>query len=525
MASENSNSALRYHEATKHSELSVRMSAHYLDWENKPSPFKHYRNLPSIPLPRDFPHPREEALSAIKGAAPKVISNRIDVGVLAELLFFSAGLTRKITMGGSPYFMRAAPATGALYPIELYAICGDIPGLGAGVYHFNPLDFALVTLREGDYRPELSAASDEEALTSPVTIALTSLAWRNAWKYQARSYRHWFWDSGVIAANLLAASSSEGLVTKMAMGFVDSEVDRLLGLQNGKEATVALALIGEGLGRNAERTKNKISQLLLEIEPPSREEVEYPMIWKANEASALRAQAEVKEWRRSFRSCRSENRAGGYTFPLRSVSKGELSFRSLEEVILHRGSTRRFTHQPISFDHLSTINEASASDISLDFLPPNETLIDFYLIANQVEGLPSGSYFFDRKTRSLEQLKAGDLRNMSGYLCLEQPLFGDASVVFFLMTNLQNVLGSLGNRGYRATQFEAGIRAGRIYLSSYSLGHGASGSTFYDDAVTEFFSPHAKEKSTMIAVGVGVPAYKARPGSILPQADGTARTP
>jgi hypothetical protein len=91
------------------------------------------------------------------------------------------------------------------------------------------------------------------------------------------------------------------------------------------------------------------------------------------------------------------------------------------------------------------------------------------------------------------------------------------------MADLQHVLGSFGNRGYRAAQFEAGVRAGKIYLSSYSLGMGASGSTFYDDAVTEFFSPHARNKSTMIAVGIGAPAYVARPGRILPQMIDTQR--
>jgi hypothetical protein len=83
------------------------------------------------------------------------------------------------------------------------------------------------------------------------------------------------------------------------------------------------------------------------------------------------------------------------------------------------------------------------------------------------------------------------------------------------MTDLQSVLKSLGNRGYRACQFEAGIIAGKIYLAAYALGIGASGSTFFDDAVTEFFSPHASDKSTMIAIGIGVPAYKASPGKIL----------
>jgi nitroreductase len=104
---------------------------------------------------------------------------------------------------------------------------------------------------------------------------------------------------------------------------------------------------------------------------------------------------------------------------------------------------------------------------------------------------------------------------MSGYLCLGQSLFSDASAVLFLMTDLQSVLRSLGNRGYRVSQFEAGIIAGKIYLAAYAQGIGASGSTFFDDAVTEFFSPHAVSKSTMIAIGIGVPAYKAISGKIL----------
>jgi hypothetical protein len=107
-------------------------------------------------------------------------------------------------------------------------------------------------------------------------------------------------------------------------------------------------------------------------------------------------------------------------------------------------------------------------------------------------------------------------REMSGYLCLGQSLFSQASAVLFLMTNLQIVLEALGNRGYRASQFEAGIIAGKIYLAAYAQGIGASGSTFFDDAVTEFFSPHAKDKNTMIVVGIGKPAYKARSGKILP---------
>ena len=140
------------------------------------------------------------------------------------------------------YYMRAASATGALYPIELYIVCQDIDGLKAGVYHFCPGDFTLTELRSGDYRAELAAAAGDNRniITSPIAIIFTSLAWRNAWKYESRSYRHWFWDSGVIAANLLATTASSYLQSFIILGFVDDMVNHLLRLDDKREAAVAI---------------------------------------------------------------------------------------------------------------------------------------------------------------------------------------------------------------------------------------------------------------------------------------------
>ena len=189
----------------------------------------------------------------------------------------------------------------------------------------------------------------------------------------------------------------------------------------------------------------------------------------------------------------------------------------LGEIILKRGSTRRFANSSVSFAILSTILDSSTRGVPLDFLRnENLSLIDIYLICNNIENLPTGGYFFNPRKNTLDLLKSKVSREMSGYLCLGQSLFSQASAVLFLMSDLKKVLEALGNRGYRASQFEAGIIAGKIYLAAYAQGIGASGSTFFDDAVTEFFSPHAENKSTMIAVGIGKPAYKARSGTILP---------
>ena len=80
------------------------------------------------------------------------------MAALAKLLHYSAGITRTLRFDGGVMAFRAAACTGALYHIELYVVCAGIPGLSAGVYHFNPLDFALVRQREGDFRSELGAA-------------------------------------------------------------------------------------------------------------------------------------------------------------------------------------------------------------------------------------------------------------------------------------------------------------------------------------------------------------------------------
>ena len=128
---------------------------------------------------------------------------------LAYVLFYAAGVSKcRFYPGHGEMLFRAAACTGALYHIDLYLSVGDVPGLQAGFYHFDPHAFALRQLRQGDYRRVLVEASgDDPALQEvPVIIIGSDTFWRNSWKYRARAYRHSFWDAGTILANLLAAS-------------------------------------------------------------------------------------------------------------------------------------------------------------------------------------------------------------------------------------------------------------------------------------------------------------------------------
>lgn len=505
MLSNDARAIADYHERTKHSPWSVRSSRHVLDWDNQPLPFKLYRDLEPIPLPRSHSENPTPALAAIAQEVPP--DERIPrLGELARVFDLGAGITKeKRHPGGSVYF-RAYPNTGALYHVDVYLVCGELPDLSAGVYHFGPHDFSLRRLREGDWRGVLVEASgrNPELAQAPAILASASTYWRNSWKYQARAWRHCFWDAGTLHANLLAVAASEGLAARVLLGWADRPVERLLGLDPLREGALTLV----PLGRSADPVPpaREMPELHHATEPLSREAVDYPEIREAQAASSLMDGAQAAAWRsaahRAAASDPRDVRAG--LLPLRPTAAPERSQRSLDRVVRRRGSTRAFdATRSISFEELSTALDRATRGVAADYLEPGASLLDLYLIVNAVDGLDSGAYRYHRDSRCLELLRKGDFRRAAGGLGLGQALPADAAVDIYSLTRLPELLERFGGRGYRAAQLEGGITGGRLYLAAYAQGFGATGLTFFDDEVTEFFSPSAAGASVMFLVALG----------------------
>lgn len=496
--------AWKYHNATKHSYASIRTNPHTLDWANKPLLFKIYPTLEVTRLPREAPQTGVSALSAIAASSvAKLKSATLDLDAVAQLLFLSAGITKSRKYDGQEIFFRAAACTGALYEIELYVVCGDLHELAAGVYHFGVAEFGLRQLRAGDFRRTLAEATSHpgQVADAPLTIVCTGTYWRNAWKYQARTYRHFGWDNGTILANMLAVSAALGLPAKVITGFLDESVNRLLDVDTEHE--VAFSLVTIGGGSAAPSSQVDISPLRLPLLPLSKTEVAYPLMREMHEASSLKGPEEMQDYR-SVPSGEAVQQLKGKRISLPRVPDQQLSSDVIEQVILRRGSTRRFAQVPITVEQLAAVLERATGDLPTDFLPEAGThLNELYLIVNSVEGLASGSYFYHRKQHALELLRHGNFRKVSGYLGLEQQLPADASVNVFFLADLHSILQRFGNRGYRATQLEAGILGGKLYLAAYAQRLGASGLTFYDDDVVQFFSPHATGKSAIFLVALG----------------------
>jgi SagB-type dehydrogenase family enzyme len=500
-----------YHDGTKHSFESLRASRHTLDWPNQPIPYKIYTSLDPIPLPRDFPPSPVPALDAITRPVPAPSGEQVpDLATLARLCFFSNGITKHLRYAGGEKAFRAAACTGALYHVELYLVCGDLPDLAAGVYHYAADDHALRRLRAGDFRQVLVDATGAEpaVATAPVVVACTSTFWRNSWKYQARAYRHTYWDSGVILANLLAEASAVDLAARLVLGFADAAVNHLLDVDPDREAAVSLVALG-----HTDRPippAPAVEPLAFPTAPLSPREVDYPAIRAMHAASSLDTDAQAAAWRGALPP-ESPPPPAGPLVPLAPLPPSELPTDPLETVIRRRGSSRRFTQEPIGFGQLSTMLQCATAPIHADCMPPDQPPpTDLYLIVNAVEGLAPGTYALRRDRRALEQLEAGDCRYEAGALDLGQELAADAAVNVYFLGDLQPLLARYGNRGYRLAQLAGAIGGGRLYLAAYALRIGATGLTFFDDAVTQFFSPHAAGKSVMFLVALGHPLRRAR---------------
>lgn len=403
---------------------------------------------------------------------------------VARLCRYSNGVLRWSRYpSGEEYGFRAAACTGALYHIELYVACADRKDLPAGLYHYAAHDHALRPLRQGDVRGALVEASGgfEPLASAPLVIVLTSTFWRNSWKYQARAYRHAFWDGGVILANLLALASADGQAAAVVMGFVDGAVNRLVGVDGVREAAVALVAVGEGAA--PPQTPGPLPELHLPTERFSPREVRYPEIEEAHRASSFVSGDEAAAWRAHAQAAVGE-------------APGPLSDEPIVEVIRRRRSARRFADRSITRSQLVTALAAARAPIPGDSF--GDDLVDPFVIVNAVEGLEPGAYRHD-----LTLIRPGDFRRTAGELALGQPLGAEAAANVYFLSDLDAVFERFGERGYRVAQMAGGVAGGRLELAATAAGLGATGLTFFDDEVKRFFEPAAAGRQVMYLAALG----------------------
>lgn len=150
---------------------------------------------------------------------------QLSLAEIGQLLWATQGIT-------SPQGLRTAPSAGALYPLELYVVTGNVEGLPPAVYHYHPKDHHLIKVLEGDQRRMLArtALGQSWISDSAAVVVIAAKYKRTTRKYGERGIRYVHMEVGHAGQNLFLQAEAMGLATVVVGAFHDDKVDKLLGL-------------------------------------------------------------------------------------------------------------------------------------------------------------------------------------------------------------------------------------------------------------------------------------------------------
>ena len=483
-----------YHEYSKHSVEKLRRTQHYLDWDNMPDPFRHYDGVPVLDLPADPPAPQVPALEALEGRIGTTLA-RDGPAFLSQLLFYSASISasKRVPSTGSTYALRVNPSSGNLHPTEFHFCSRGLVGWPDGLYHYRPSAHIAEQRALGDFVTRLVSPDD------PIVFVLTSIAWREAWKYQDRAYRYCLHDIGHAWQALALAARAMGCESFAVGQFEDDKVAKNCLLNEDEWPMLIVQLHGFS-----------IPQKLLAADEPhllggqanrlSEEQIDYPSIEKIHASTKILVEPAFPDvsWQPGGR--------GGNTLPPFIYSN-----RTFGEVVRTRRSALDFRGgvESISLSQLATLLESTRERLSADFV--TRRLVQLYLYVHRVDGLAPGVYRYWPEHQELELIKTGDQRLTAAALSLGQSLAGNACVAFSMIGDFESATRIFGDRGYRYAHFEAGAVGQRLYLAAESLGLRATGiGAFFDDDVNRYLGLAPQQQQVVYHFAIGYPVRDPR---------------
>ena len=388
----------QYHEATKHSVLSVQIDPNYVDGRTQPAAFKTYPHFfRRFPLDSNDPFHRFLSLT-------------------------SAITYEKQYRDGETHLLRVQPSAGALYPTELYVQIRGMKGMLDGIYHLEPRNNALTLIYEA-IDDGIEGYLQDDRLIKGCIFLVSCVYFRSSWKYKNRSLRYCFLDSGHHLGAIEAAAYSLSYPYRLVFDFDRLALNEVFGFEN-KEFITALAIVGE--------TKTKKMR-------PLRSPL--PIVAGSDYFEPNRFIEEG--YRQTFTLSSSP-------LPLQQQPTFPAPPARWLQAIQERRSARRFYPHPIAKDAFLQVCQALAQPLPSD----RREALEIYAVVQGVTDMQPGLY---RNYPTENCLKIGEFRDRTKHLCLEQAIARDSAVTFFMVAHCENYrvalqqAGIIGQRIYLAT--------------------------------------------------------------------------
>jgi SagB-type dehydrogenase family enzyme len=497
-----------------------------VDWDDAPLPYKLYRGLPAFPLSAEVP------LAISSEAAVAVQRREPDIERIGHFLWYVYGLNQfshsalALNTEGSdaePMYTprRFVPSGGALYPSELYAYL-KIRGIPRGVYHYDAAHHRLVLLREGDFDLYLERALGHGCTVSACfgTLFVSTMYWKNFYKYCDFAARLQGLDAGVLIGQALNVAKRFGFTSAVHYQFLDRAVNHLLGLSPNEETVYAVVPLfhqpaGAWFASGANRQESVTASELCGELPPvehhhfvrSRTVKECPVLIELNGAAMLEStgwgQIQGEKPVRAGGPQVSLPAASRLTYDLATVCQSRYSPGT--DFILGRVDATQLAtllHETISpfcyANDLDGVTGKPASRLSL------------CCCLYGVEGIPDGAYVYEPADHALRSISQGDHRHrlQQGMSMHNVDLF--QVPICLHVTGDRHHLQTLGIRGYRIQQMEAGILVQRLLLAACALGMGGHPLLGFDATLCDKLY-HLAEQGETSLIQVPLGPYRPHP--------------
>lgn len=482
-----------------------------VDWEDAPLGFKIYRGLSWFPLSLEVPLTLETGKLPVKP----------DLRKIGHFLWYVFGLTQYsqsvLTVDPSEQsfmqsYRRFAPSGGGLYPNELYVYL-KLEDLPTGVYHYDVAHHRLVLLREGNFdsyvAQSLGNRCEIEACFGVVLVS--TMFWKNFFKYNNFAYRLQGLDAGVLIGQLLEVAKRFGYASGVYYQFLDRAINHLLGLSEHEESVYAViplsVEITNWFTNGSEISSEDLCRELPEIHHHhyirSRRVKEFPMLSKLNEVSML-------ESTRSIRNIMLHESQNWEEEEIQLFHVERLSY-DLASVCRNRYSADMdFVLRKVSQFELATLLQEATASFSYrndldDIQIKNEPRVSLYGCLYNVEGIPDGAYYYDSTAHTLRKVHIGDhrLRLQSG-MTLDNVNLLQVPLCLHVIGDREYFNTELGFRGYRIQQMEAGMLVQRLLLAATANGMGGHPLLGFDaNLCDEIYNIDLQGKTSLIQIPIG----------------------
>jgi SagB-type dehydrogenase family enzyme len=474
-----------YHSRTKHAPARYALGPAFLDWTSQPSPYRRFEGAPLIELPlRDGP-----ATGFPNSAVEPAPFDHASLGLFLEL---ALGLSAWKSVEGSTWAVRNNPSSGNLHPTEAYLLLNALGGDAAGLFHYAPLAHGLE-----------ARACYETAQPLPeggFLVALSSIPWRESWKYGERAFRYCQLDAGHAIGALAQAAAALGWRATALATPADEEIAALIGLDRT-----------DAFHRREEEHPDLL--LWIAIDGEAAPEIALGSILKLPRVfhgAANRLSADHDGWPiidRALRLCHKPQTAAPAPAPERSATPfaGPL----IGAVVRARRSVQRMDGEAmLPLDIFRRLCDATlpgaAPLLSVFPWPPRITLL-FYV--HRIEGLEPGLYLLARQEDAITRLRgtlaadfawaptgladlplfrlrAGSVEREATRAACLQPIAGKGCFAVAMIADFERTLAEEGAFAYRRLHWEAGLIGQALYLWATAACVAGTGiGCFFDDEV------------------------------------------